>query len=126
MRISFQHWPQLKDVCRILDTASDLGVGHAGYLEGGGDVIKHSHVRIIDKELVNKADVAFLRADARYIPAIHQDLACRAGVKSRHEFDERCFASPCLAKQDVEMPGLENEVGVFNMNLSTDFLGNVF
>jgi len=123
---ALKHGAKLQDVGGFSDAVVDLGFGHARHFQRRGDVFKHGHMRVVHKELVHEADLAFLGGEGGDVFALHEDLTGGNRVEPRHHLNQRSFASAGFAQQHVEVAFSQREGRGFDVCHTLRDLCNIF
>ena len=122
---ALQHRREPEKRRRLLDPALDLGPVEPLDAQRRGDVLEHRHVRIVDEELVDEADVALLRADAGDVLAVHHDPALGRRFEPGHQLHQRRLAGAGGAEQHVKAGLGERQRGAVDVRLAVHPLHDV-
>ncbi len=101
--LRLEHRPQLKDARRFVDLLLDLGLGHAGQVQGEGHVLAHAHVRVQGVGLKHHRQVTLGRADFGNVPAIQFDGAVTDFFQAGDQPQQRGLATARRADEDHEL-----------------------
>ena len=107
------------------DPVVELALRHPGDPQGRGDVLVDREVRVVDELLIDHRDVALLHRHVGHFRALEPDLARGRLVDAGHQLHQGGLARQRRAQQDVEALLREHEIGLVDVGLGADPLGEL-
>ena len=123
---SVQHRRQLQQLRNLRYPGLDLlGIG-PHHFQRRGNILVNRKIRIIDKLLIYHGNLAFLYRNAGNIPALKPDLTRGGPLEACHQSQQGGLAGQGSAKQDIEAPLFQLQIGIVDMGIRTHHLLYVF